>query len=90
MSYSKLKVNKFWLMIGLITAVVILSLSNSIAQNDFKEEDQCIVCHEENELMPEGFQEYDVHFQKGISCIGCHGGDPISDDEDISSGDEVF
>ncbi len=84
MSYVKLKAKKFWLIISLITLVVILNLSNLIAQNDFKEEDQCIVCHEDNELMPEGFQEYDVHFQKGISCIGCHGGDPTSDDEDIA------
>ena len=88
MSYTKLKAKKFWLMISLITLVVVLSLSNSIAQNDFKEEDQCIVCHEDNELMPEGFQEYDVHFQKGISCIGCHGGDPTSDDEDIAMSTE--
>jgi len=88
MSYLKLKAKKFWLMICLITMIVILNLSNLIAQSDFRETDQCIVCHLENEFMPEGFQEYDVHFQRGISCTGCHGGDSTSDDEEISMSTE--
>jgi hypothetical protein len=48
------------------------------------EEDQCIACHIEMELMPENFHENDIHLQAGLSCAGCHGGDPASDDAEIS------
>lgn len=57
------------------------------AQKDrkkFFEDDQCIICHLEAEMMPEGFLEDDVHMQDGLSCAGCHGGDALSDDEDAA------
>jgi predicted CXXCH cytochrome family protein len=43
--------------------------------------DRCIACHVENDMLPEGYLEDDVHMQPGLSCAGCHGGDPTSDDE---------
>lgn len=46
------------------------------------ENDQCIVCHIEVELMPEDFLPSDIHMQEGLSCAGCHGGDPTTDDQD--------
>ena len=48
------------------------------------EQDKCVSCHLEMELLPEDFQKYDIHLQAGLSCAGCHGGDPSSDDPEIS------
>lgn len=40
------------------------------------EVNQCLTCHEENDALPEGFNKNDIHLQAGLSCSGCHGGDP--------------
>lgn len=48
------------------------------------ENDQCIICHQEIEIMPEGFHANDIHMQEGLSCSGCHGGDPTSDDQEVA------
>jgi hypothetical protein len=50
----------------------------------FLADDQCYVCHLEEDMLPEGFDDGDVHVQHGLSCAGCHGGDPTSDDEDVA------
>jgi len=47
-------------------------------------DDNCITCHIEIEFMPEGFSHNDIHMQNGLSCAGCHGGDPGSDDEETA------
>jgi Cytochrome c3 len=44
--------------------------------------DNCISCHIEDENMPAGFSDNDIHLQAGLSCAGCHGGDPAKDDAD--------
>jgi hypothetical protein len=51
-------------------------------------QDQCYVCHLEEDYLPEGFNEDDIHLQNGLSCAGCHGGDPTSDDEAIAMSTE--
>jgi predicted CXXCH cytochrome family protein len=48
------------------------------------EEDHCISCHQELEMLPDDFQDYDVHLQPGLSCAGCHGGDPTSEDPEVA------
>lgn len=55
-----------------------------LTENLFTVQDQCVTCHLDVDYMPEGFELYDVHLQKDLSCAGCHGGDPASDDEDIA------
>ena len=55
---------------------------NKTAQNS--KEDHCVSCHKENDMMPKGFSENDVHRHAELSCSGCHGGDPSSDDESIA------
>ncbi len=47
-------------------------------------QDQCYICHLEEDYLPEGFHQDDIHLQNGLSCSGCHGGDPTSGDADIS------
>ena len=60
------------------------SESDELSEDMFPVQDQCITCHIDVEYMPEGLEVYDVHLQEGIGCSGCHGGDPVSDDEDIA------
>lgn len=48
------------------------------------EEDQCIVCHADDDNLPGDYFEDDIHMQAGLSCAGCHGGDPTSDDDEVA------
>ncbi len=53
-------------------------------------ESSCITCH--RELTPDlvaGFSD-DVHADKQISCDGCHGGNPLLQDEKAMSPEEGF
>jgi predicted CXXCH cytochrome family protein len=84
MTFVQLKLNIALLIIILpVLTINVASVTLASVQDDF-EEDQCITCHQEIEMLPEGFQKYDVHVQFGLSCAGCHGGDPTSDDEEIA------
>jgi len=57
----------------------------SVAQdkNNLDINNKCLSCHVENDYMPEDFSEYDLHFQTGLLCSDCHGGDPTLDDEEL-------
>jgi hypothetical protein len=60
---------------------------DSDAEKELKrylEKDQCYVCHREEDLLPEHFDDDDVHMQPGLSCAGCHGGDRTTDDGDVA------
>jgi predicted CXXCH cytochrome family protein len=50
-----------------------------------QEENNCITCHQSFEDESDG-PSYkitrDIHFQKGLSCSDCHGGDPSLEDMD--------
>lgn len=47
-------------------------------------EDQCYKCHKEIENLPKDFSENDSHRHANLACSSCHGGDPNSDDQEIS------
>jgi predicted CXXCH cytochrome family protein len=47
-------------------------------------EDQCFVCHESIGGAEVELYKKDIHFKKGISCGGCHGGNSKSEDMDIA------
>lgn len=49
-------------------------LSSSRAQ------DQCLTCHEALGGKPVELFQRDIHHAKGVTCAGCHGGNPRSDD----------
>jgi predicted CXXCH cytochrome family protein len=84
MTFVQLKLKLTLLLLILpVAAINVASVTLESPQDDF-EEDQCITCHREIEMLPEDFQKYDVHIQFGLSCSGCHGGDPTSDDEEIA------
>ena len=46
--------------------------------------DQCFACHAELETPAAAAYRSDVHHARGVSCAGCHGGDPTSDDQDVA------
>jgi hypothetical protein len=54
-----------------------------------RERDQCVVCHVADDILPEDYIEDDIHMQPRLSCSGCHGGDPTSDDEEIAMSPEA-
>ncbi len=49
--------------------------------------DSCTTCHQEMEGGTRGpatiFHD-DVHFQRGLSCAGCHGGDPTATEQETA------
>lgn len=55
---------------------------------DFLQTDQCYVCHAEEDYLPEDFKPEDIHNQSGLSCAGCHGGDPSSSDAEVAMSEE--
>ncbi|GAB4366060.1 MAG: hypothetical protein Kow0042_05710 [Calditrichia bacterium] len=56
----------------------------SQSASDFLNSDNCYTCHKAVDLLPEDFNEHDIHLQEGLSCAGCHGGDPTREDPDES------
>lgn len=46
--------------------------------------DHCLGCHKDLKSAPAMIYSKDIHFSKGISCAGCHGGDPSQEDMDAA------
>lgn len=49
-----------------------------------KSPDGCVTCHMEVGGAQVDAYKKDIHYQKGVGCSGCHGGDPKSDDQDAA------
>src|SRR5215470_7737920 len=55
-------------------------------------ETSCIKCHSElsdEYLEPTKHTEEDVHFQRGLSCHDCHGGNPAAAPDDMDAAHDV-
>ena len=50
-------------------------------------DDQCIICHvnmgDKLEKIANDYKQ-SIHFEKGVDCVKCHGGDASSDDMDVA------
>ncbi|NNE45378.1 MAG: hypothetical protein HKN37_01830 [Rhodothermales bacterium] len=68
----------------LVAAFVPLTVATAQDVPDNLANDECVVCHVDLEALPEGFLMDNVHMKEGLSCVGCHGGDARSDDEEIA------
>ena len=70
-----------WIATTAVCWLVVLGLSSTALLAQTK--NSCLDCHQ-NLPEPLGVtaEKYsqDIHFQKGLSCASCHGGDPNSDD----------
>ncbi len=64
--------------------IIHLSCFLLVFQWAFAKKDSCYDCHnelEDNLKTPVEMMERDVHYQFGLSCSSCHGGDPLIFDE---------
>ncbi len=55
-------------------------------------ENTCVRCHQQMDDSPQGpvkLSAQDIHFQQGLSCQSCHGGDPTLGIETGSSADSM-
>jgi hypothetical protein len=68
----------------ILITIITMSLLRAEVTEKLRAEDKCLSCHQEMELLPADFQEYDIHLQPGLSCAGCHGGDPTADDPEVA------
>ncbi len=84
MRFNNIKMHYILLTLFMATITLKIYGAKLPQVQDLAEDDHCISCHQELEILPEDYQNYDVHLRSGLSCAGCHGGDPSSDDEDIS------
>ncbi|MEE9117162.1 MAG: cytochrome c3 family protein [Calditrichia bacterium] len=75
---------KYAIYLGILTIFLLFLPDLVMAQNmsQLADENQCINCHMEEEILPDDFNKNDIHLQSGLSCSGCHGGDPTKDDMD--------
>jgi hypothetical protein len=64
----------------------VLSGGSGLAQERWEslKDDHCVQCHTENDMLPEGLSKVDVHLRPGLSCAGCHGGNPAAEDQDAA------
>lgn len=72
----------FWLIIIPFLSIVVVNGAQSLPPEE--NNDKCFTCHQQEEILPEDFNEDDVHLKIGLTCADCHGGDPTSDDEEIA------
>lgn len=56
--------------------LLILFIGKLTAQSS----DECFNCHNDLEDEASALYKSDIHFVKGVSCSGCHGGDSTTDD----------
>ncbi|KAA3615311.1 MAG: hypothetical protein DWQ05_14720 [Calditrichaeota bacterium] len=86
---KKLSIKLFVFFCSCLSIILFATTVQSQEKAKYGEDDQCIVCHKDEEILPEDFSEFDIHLQTGLSCKGCHGGDETSDDEDLSMSSEA-
>lgn len=70
----------------LVSALLIILLSYSLTKAQAT--NQCIKCHLDLDDNHAKLFKTDIHFYNGITCAGCHGGDPTSDDMDVAMSEE--
>ncbi len=70
----------------IILLIVLFNTGFNKAQDNtnIENKNKCITCHIELDYMPENFSRADIHFNTEFSCVGCHGGDPTSQNEEAS------
>jgi hypothetical protein len=75
---------KYMIIIAQLTFLLYFFQTIVLAQDmaQLAKEDQCIICHTDEEILPEDFNKNDIHLKSGLSCSGCHGGDPTKEDMD--------
>ena len=63
-----------------IAAAALLVVGSGVARS----EDQCVTCHRLLGDDPSRLFARDIHAAAGVSCAGCHGGDPTAEDPEAA------
>ncbi|MFH0988449.1 MAG: cytochrome c3 family protein [bacterium] len=66
------------------TLLLVLTVQVCFAQQRTSQRDECFQCHRSLEDKPSALFSTDVHFQKGLGCAACHGGDPTKGDNELA------
>jgi len=63
---------------------LLLAVMVALAGGPVSADDNCLNCHRdwEDDSGPSHLIQRDIHFQNGLGCADCHGGDPALDDMD--------
>ncbi len=69
---------------GLIVLLAGLSRTGTAVADD-----QCFQCHSLLEDRASASFRSDIHFQRGISCAACHGGDASSEDMEYAMSEKA-
>lgn len=56
--------------------------ADAFFRNATSKPDNCLTCHRGIEEASGMKYAADIHYRKGITCAGCHGGDPTTDDQE--------
>ncbi len=72
---------KFKRIISLLFLIFVISGAFVFAQS---KNDQCFICHSQLGDTKAAQYKKDIHYLKGVSCAGCHGGNEKSDDMEKS------
>jgi len=68
---------------GLVACVgVLASVSAAAAQP--KPANSCLACHSDLDESLTRQMEGDIHLEKGLGCVGCHGGDASQSDQELA------
>jgi cytochrome c553 len=72
-------------LLGSLAALLLLAgMSVTVATAQPASVDKCYACHVDSESPQAMKFKQDVHYQNGVGCADCHGGDPTSDDQDVA------
>ena len=81
---------RLYILLILLFTLTFLTIAHTQEEKELPKDDSCISCHMDADILPEDFSKLDIHLQKGLSCSGCHGGNPKIDDEDAMSEEQGF
>ncbi|RPJ86945.1 MAG: hypothetical protein EHM18_03620 [Acidobacteria bacterium] len=72
-----------WLILGTVTCAGFLA-SVSFLPAQPKPADSCVACHTDLDESLTRQMDGDIHLEKGLGCVGCHGGDASQSDQDLA------
>jgi predicted CXXCH cytochrome family protein len=66
----------------MVAGVLHSQTADAFFRNATARPDNCLTCHRGAGEAAGVKYAADIHFKKGVTCAGCHGGDPTTDDQD--------
>jgi hypothetical protein len=51
--------------------------------------DKCLSCHSDIGSDEAAAYQHDIHYKAGVTCAGCHGGDPTAEDQDAAMNPKI-